>query len=151
VPRKLDAREARFLSPTATSELSKALTRLSENDKSGAITAACGAVDGTTISIYQKLGLGRPPDSFQAKVNTVLDRLQVFEKLRRELSEIGLNASDSEKIAGEMHETTKHAAEALQVVRRAMGDVHSTKPAHARLAYETIKWAAAICGLLEDE
>jgi hypothetical protein len=44
-----------------------------------------------------------------------------------------------------MRETTKHAAEALQVIRRTIGDVHGTKPAYSRIAYDSIKWASAIC------
>ena len=40
----LDARESRFLPPTAGSEIARATARLADGDESGAITAACGAV-----------------------------------------------------------------------------------------------------------
>ena len=61
-----------------------------------------------------------------------------------------MSSNDIDTIVDEIRQTTNHAAQALQVVRRAMGDVHGTKPALTRIAYDTIKWASAICGLLED-
>jgi hypothetical protein len=147
----LDEREARHLPETAKSELAKAISRLTDNDESGAITAACGAVDATTTALYEKHGLGDPSGSFQAKVNTAINRLGVITKLERELAEIGVKPDDARKIAEEVHEATKHAAEALQMIRRTSGDVHGTKPTYTRIAYDSIKWASAICGLLEGE
>ncbi|MBI1956685.1 MAG: hypothetical protein HYS38_09855 [Acidobacteria bacterium] len=148
----IDEREARYLPPTATSELAKAISRLSDNDDSGAITAACGAVDATTTALYEKHKLGDPGGaSFQTKVNTVLNRLGIIAKLEKELTEIGVQRGDAHKIAEEVHEATKHAAEALQVIRRTNGDVHGTKPTYTRIVYDTIKWSSAICGLLEGE
>ena len=90
------------------------------------------------------------PDSFQAKVNTVMKRSRVFDSMRTELSQISMRSEDIEKIVDEMRETTNHAAQALLVIRRAMGDVHGTKPALTRTVYDSIKWASAVCGLLED-
>jgi hypothetical protein len=119
--------------------------------ESGAITSACGAVDGTTTALYEKYNLGNSSASFQAKVNTALGRLGVFSKIEQELTAIGVNPGETQRIREEIHEATKHAAEALQVIRHALGDVHGTKPAYRKLAYETIKWASAICGLLEEE
>jgi len=147
----LDEREARHLPPSATSELTKAITRLADNDESGAITAACGAVDATATALYQKHGLGDPSASFQTKVNTALNKLKVFEKLESQLKDSGIKTEDARKIREEIREATKHATEALQVTRRTLGDVHGTKPAYKKIAYDTIKWASAICGLLEGE
>jgi hypothetical protein len=147
----IDEREARHLPQTATSELTKALSRLADNDESGAITAACGAVDATTTALYEKHNLGDPGASFQAKVNTVINRLGVFDKLERELTEINIRPEDAKRIREEMHEATKHAVEALQVIRRTNGDVHGTKATYTRIVYDTIKWSSAICGLLEGE
>lgn len=147
----LDPREARHLPQTAASELAKAIGRLAEGDESGAITAACGAVDATTTALYVKHNLGDPGASFQAKVNTIMDRLGVFDKLERELQDIRIKPEDARKIRTETQEATKHATEALQVIRRTIGDVHGTKQTYTRVVYDTIKWASAICGLLEGE
>jgi hypothetical protein len=147
----LDEREARHLPQTATSELAKAIDRLAGGDESGAITAACGAVDATTTALYERHNLGDPGASFQTKVNTALDRLGIFEKLEQELQEINIRPEDAHKIRDEMQEATKHATEALQVIRRTNGDVHGTKPTYTRVVYDTIRWASAICGLFEGE
>lgn len=147
----IDEREASFLPPTALPDLTKAMSRLADNDESGAITAACGAVDATTTALYHKHGLGEPSASFQAKVNTVLNRLQVFEKLKQDLIQVGIQPDDAQKITEEVQEATKHAVEALQVIRRTNGDVHGTKPTYTRVVYDTIKWSSAVCGLLEGE
>jgi hypothetical protein len=122
---------------------------MGNGDENGAITAACGAVDTATIAIYAKQGWGPPPDSFQAKVNTVLSKLHVYDEMFEELKQIGLKAEDAKSIVAELYEATKHAANALQVIRRSLGDVHGKKPTYTRLTYDTIKWASAICGLLE--
>jgi hypothetical protein len=149
--RLLDEREARHLPPTAASELTNAITRLTDNQPSAAITAACGALDATTSALYEKHAWGEPPASFQAKVNTALSRLGIFEKLERQLKDVPIKPEDAQKIREEMHEATKHATEALQVIRRTLGDVHGTKPAYKKIAYDTIKWASAICALFEGE
>jgi hypothetical protein len=147
----IDEREARYLPQSATSELAKAISRLADDDESGAITAACGAVDATTTALYKKHNLGDPGAAFQAKVNTVINRLGVFEKLERELRELNISPEDARKIREEMQEATKHAAEALQVIRRTNGDVHGTKPTYRRVVYDAIKWSSAVCGLMEGE
>ncbi len=147
----IDEREAPYLPKQSRSEISAAFDRLVRGDESGAITKACGAVESLVLAIYEKNGWNDIPLAFQAKVNTVVKRLNVFEKMRDELSQIGMRQEDTEKIVEEMQETTKHAAESLQVIRRAMGDVHGTKPALTRTVYDSIKWASAICGLLEAE
>jgi hypothetical protein len=147
----IDEREAQFLPAAATFDLSKAIDRLAQNDESGAITAACGALDATTTALYAKHNLGSPEAGFQAKVNTALNRLEVFEKLERELIEIDVKPEDARKIRDEMHAATKHAVEALQVIRRTNGDVHGTKPTYRRVVYDAIKWSSAVCGLFEGD
>ena len=147
----LDDREARYLPETAMSEIARAMERLALGDESGAITAACGAIDATATHLYEKHQLGDSNASFQAKVNTVLNRLKVFDRLEHELTELRVKPQDAKKIRDELCEATRHATEALQVIRRANGDVHGAKPTYTKMAYDTIKWASAICGLLQGE
>jgi hypothetical protein len=147
----LDDREANYLPKQSQTELSAAFDRLVKGDESGAITKACGAVESLTLALYKKNDWQDVPESFQAKVNTAIKRLKVFDKMKAELSELEMKAEDVAGIVEEMQAATNHAAQALQVIRRAMGDVHGTKPALKRTAYDSIKWAAAICGLLEDQ
>lgn len=148
----LDAREALFLPASASAELARATARLIEGDYSGAITSACGAVDLATQRVYEKYGLGDPGTvAFQAKVNTALKQLHVFENMEKDFKTLGMKPTDISLLISELRETTNHAAQALQVLRRAMGDTHGSKPALRSTAYDTIKWASAICGLLEGK
>lgn len=146
----LDQRESRYLPPTAASEIAKATARLVDGDESGAITAACGAVDLVTQALYQSHGLGDPGRvAFQAKVNTVLQRLNIFDEMKNDFVALGISQADATELVNEFQSTSNHAAQALQILRRTMGDVHGSRPALRKTAYDSIKWASAICALLE--
>ena len=86
----MDDREKPFIPASAADLLSTAIERLANGDENGAITAACGAVDTATVAVYQKYGLGAVPDSFQAKVNTVLSKLHIYDEMFDELKQLGL-------------------------------------------------------------
>lgn len=146
-----DARESQFLPPSSAEQISTAFDRLNLGDEDGAIAAACGAVDTATVAAYEMHNLGKPPDSFQAKVNTVMAALKIYEEIENDLVQLNVKPETAKEIATELQETTKHAANALQVIRRTLGDVHGKKPAYTRLTYDAIKWASAICGLLEGK
>jgi hypothetical protein len=146
----LDAREAAFLPPTSAAELARAAARLAASDWSGAITSACGAVDLATQAIYKRQGLGDPGQaSFQTKVNTALQRLGVFEEMESQFVEQGMRPEDARDIVSHLRQSTNHAAQALQILRRAMGDTHGSRPALKSMAYDAVKWAQAICALFE--
>ena len=147
---ELDAREAQFISPSAATELGRAMSRLIEGDYSGAITSACGAVDLVTQVIYENHNLGNPGRaSFQTKVNTALSRLRVFEGMEQEFVDIGMKPYDASDLIDQMKKASNHAAQALQLLRRTMGDTHGSKPALRQTACDAVKWSSAICGLLE--
>ncbi len=146
----LDARESQFIPSSAAQELARAMSRLLDGDYSGAITSACGAVDLVTQNIYEKYNLGDPgKSSFQTKVNTALQRQNVFETMAQEFEQIEMKPSDISTLIEEMRKAINHAAQALQILRRAMGDTHGSKPALRQTAYDAIKWSSAICGILE--
>jgi len=146
----LDAREAQFLPASASAELARAAARLADGDNSGAITSACGAVDLVTQQVYEKHGMGDPGKvAFQAKVNTALKQLGIFEDMESEFRALGMKPDDALSITNDLHQAANHAAQALQVLRRAMGDTHGSKPAVRSTAYDAVKWASAICGLFE--
>ncbi|OPY75313.1 MAG: hypothetical protein A4E64_01944 [Syntrophorhabdus sp. PtaU1.Bin058] len=148
----LDTREAQFLPASAGAELARATARLAGGDESGAITSACGAVDLVTQQVYEKHGMGDPGKvAFQAKVNTALKQLRVFEDMEAEFKALGIKPDDASSITSDLRQATNHAAQALQVLRRAMGDTHGSRPALRSTAYDAVKWASAICGLLEGK
>lgn len=147
----LDARESQFLPTSSASEIARATARLIAEDYSGAITAACGAVDLLTQEVYKIYDLGDPGKvAFQAKVNTCLKHLSVFGQMRKDFVDLGMSESDASSLVTYMRQATNQAAHALQILRRAMGDTHGSKPALRATAYDSTKWASAICGLLES-
>jgi hypothetical protein len=148
----LDARERPFLPPTSASELARATARLVDGDYTGAITAACGAIDLATQDIYAQEGLGDPAKvAFAAKICTALKQRGVFEGLERGYAAAGMANPDALAVSENLRKATNHAAEALQTIRSKMGDAHGAKPTARKTAYDAIKWASAICGLLADE
>jgi hypothetical protein len=147
----IDQREAPNLPVEAQADLSQAMTRLANNDEGGAITLACGAVDKVMTAIYKKNGWTDFPNSFQARVNTAMQRLGIVDEMNSELQARGIGESEAEKTAVEMTNAIKHAANALEVIRRSQGDAHGSKPTYRRIVYDTIKWSAAICGLFEGK
>lgn len=147
----LDQREALYLPQSSASEIAKATKRLVDGDETGAITSACGAIDTLMQKLYDRHNLGDPArTAFAAKVNTAAQHLSVFENVKSELSALGVSDQDADSFTTDMKKATNHAAQMLQTLRRALGDVHGSKPASRRTAYEAIKWASAICGLFEE-
>jgi hypothetical protein len=71
--------------------------------------------------------------------------------MKREFEEMDVSTQDASSITENMRKATNHAAEVLQTLRRSLGDVHGVKPATHKAAYDAIKWASAICGLLEGQ
>ncbi|MEW6237908.1 MAG: hypothetical protein AB1656_21175 [Candidatus Omnitrophota bacterium] len=147
----LDQRESKFLPTNSASHIAQATSRLINSDYSGAITSACGAVDILMQKIYKEKELGEPGKvGFQAKVNTSLKELHIFELLRQDFQDIDMTEMDITSLVEEMKKATNHAVQFLEVLRRSMGDVHGSKPALRHTAYYAIKLASAICGLFEN-
>ncbi len=144
----LDQRESLYLPSSSAAELAKAMKRLVDEDETGAVTAACGAVDTLMQELYRAHDLGNPNGvAFAAKVNTAAKQLRIFEDMKAELVDLGMNAPDAETIVVQMKRATNHAAQMLQVLRRTMGDVHGSKAALRHTAYDAVKWASAIAAL----
>ncbi len=78
-----DPSELPELPKEAHTDLIKAAIRLRDGDLSGAISAACGAVDSVTAKIYNEYGLGNPKDaSFQEGVNRSFEAKKIIVNLR---------------------------------------------------------------------
>jgi len=57
-------------------------------------------------------------------VNTAAKQLRLFEAMESEFRKVGMPEKDTSELVKEMKSATNHAAQALQVLRRAMGDTH---------------------------
>jgi intracellular sulfur oxidation DsrE/DsrF family protein len=148
----IDAREVPHLPEQARSDLSRAMTFLADGDNNDvAVALAGGAVDKVIEAIYKKNNWQDRPNCFQAGVNTAMQRLRIFEEMEEELTACGIDVNEAKTTAREMADAINHAAQALQVIRKTQGVAHGSRPTHSRMVYDTIKWASAICGLLEGK
>jgi hypothetical protein len=75
--------------------------------------------------------------------------MKVFEEMTTEFRAIGLDEKDAEEAADFFRRAINDASQALQILRKRMGDVHGTRPALRSTAYDCIKLASAICALFQ--
>lgn len=126
-------------------DLRKAAQRLRDGDLSGAIGAACGAVDAATAEAYASGALGDPTKaSFQERCVRALEATGVLPTLEGELEELGWNAQDSNMLAKNMKGTLNQGAYVMQALRSGMGDVHGTKPILRPLVFDCLELARMI-------
>ena len=132
-------------------DLTKAAERL-PNDPSGAISAACGAVDSLCEKIYKDHNLGDiGKASFQEKVKKSLAEVKALENLHAELMLIGWREEDARIFCHNLNGAISQAAYVMQSLRSNMGDVHGSKPYSGILAFDSIKWAMIISSLLREK
>ncbi len=153
VPLKIfDVSELAELPVESRDDMIKAVQRLRDGDLSGALSAACGAVDAKTSAVYESLGLGDPGKaSFQEKCKRALEAKEVFEKLEQELRSLGWEDSDIRRFKNNFEGSLNQAAYVMQTLRSRMGDVHGTKPVLKPLVFDSLKWAELIVRALQTE
>ena len=148
----LDVSDLPELPQASRVDLVKAATRLRNSDPSGAVSAACAAVDAITSIIYQRENLGDPgAASFQEKVSRSLKALNIVSEIEKQLLELGWEQDEAFKIAENVRGSLNQASFVLQSLRSKMGDVHGTKPILKPLVFDSIKWAALIVRLLNED
>lgn len=125
----LDIAELADLPKAAHADIQKAASRLRDGDLSGALSAACGALDRVTSDIYGRYSLGDPGKvSFQERIKKSVDALKMKDSLIQELAEIGWSESDYKLLSANIEGSLNQAAFVMQKLRSDMGDVHGTKP-----------------------
>ena len=146
-----DITELPLLPETAHADLVKAATRVRDGDLTGAITAACGAVDSATFEAYAKYGLGdAAADSFQQRVVKSLDASGALNSLEAELLKLRWDQKDAQKVAKNVRGALNQGAYVLQKLRSDMGDVHGSHPTIEAVVYDAVKWAALSVRLLRN-
>ncbi len=153
VPLKIfDVSELAELPVESRDDMVKAAQRLRDGDLSGALSAACGAVDATTSAVYESLDLGDSGKaSFQEKCKRALEAKEAFMKLEQELRSLGWEDSDIAKFKNNFEGALNHAAYVMQTLRSRMGDVHGTKPVIKTLVFDSLKWAELIVRALQTK
>ncbi|QNI00304.1 hypothetical protein [Shewanella algae] len=144
-----DVSELIDIPDAAHTDIQKAASRLRDGDLSGALSAACGALDTVTSDIYSRYNLGDAGKaSFQERIKKSIDALKVKDSLIHELSEIGWPESDYKPLSANIEGSLNQAAFVMQKLRSDMGDVHGTKPVISALVYDSIKWSSLLLRVL---
>ena len=153
VPLKIfDPSELAELPLSSRDDMVKAAQRFRDGDLSGAVSAACGAVDAATSAVYRSSDLGDPGRaSFQEKCKQALRAKGVFEKLEQDLRCLGWKDSDIPGFKKNFEGALNQAAYVMQTLRSRMGDVHGTKPILKPLVFDSLKWAELIVRALRAD
>jgi len=145
----LDPSDLEELDSAAKGDLVKAAMRFRDGDLSGAISAACGAVDCVTSRIYQDKGLGDAGKaSFQERCKVAFNEVGIFTAVSNQLKEIQWKDSGVVPFSKNFEGALNQAAYVMQSLRANMSDVHGTKPVLKPLVFDSVKWAQIIVSLL---
>jgi len=146
-----DQREARYLPESAISEISTALGRLVDDDRDGALAAACSAVETATADVYREKSLGDPAsgDSFQKKAMTAISASGKLTALEAELVSLGWDPKDADLLRKSLTSMLNQAAYIMQSLRSRMSDVHGAKPALESVVFDALKLASIMTSLMK--
>ena len=146
----LDVTELIDVPEIARTDLVKAASRYQDGDLSGALAAACAAVDSATNMAYSRYSLGDPTRvRFRTKCEKALDANDTIGELIRELGELGWEAAHAEELANNMRGSLIQGAFVMQSLRSRMSDVHGTKSVLRTVVFDSIKWASLIVAALK--
>lgn len=132
-------------------DLLKAAQRFRDGDLSGAISAACGAVDSATSAVYDQAQLGDSScASFQERCKRALLAKGVIPALEEQLRALGWPNSDIVPFKKNFEGSLTQGAYVMQTLRSKMGDVHGTKSIVKPLVFDSLKWAELLVRSLSE-
>jgi hypothetical protein len=145
----LDTSDLPELPAAAHEDLIKAAVRFRDGDLTGAVSAACGAVDSTTASVYEESELGAPGDaSYQERVKVSLRERGSFPALQQDLEQLGWSPGEAKRLIQNFEGAINQAAYVMQSLRSGMGDVHGSKPSLRALVFDSLKFSQLLVRLL---
>jgi hypothetical protein len=148
----LDRKDLEELDVVCREDLVKSATRFRDGDLSGALSAACAAVDSITTKIYQSQGLGDPGGaSFQERCKVALNTTGIFTAVSSDLKDIDWKDSGIVPFSKNFEGSLNQAAYVMQSLRANMSDVHGSKPVLKPLVFDSVKWAQIIIRLLSGK
>jgi len=147
----LDPQTLEDIPSACRQDLLKAAQRFRDGDLTGAVTAACGAVDTATSQVYRELDLGDPQDaSFQERCNRAMKAKGALPQVEAQLHSLGWDEADVKQFQQNLRSALNTGANVMQTLRRKMGDVHGSKPILRSLAFDCLRWAELIVGALVE-
>jgi hypothetical protein len=145
----LDKDDLNEIDQISRDDLLKAAKRFRDGDLSGAISAACGAVDSITAKIYQSHNMNDfGKTSFQERCKTSLKLIGFFTEIENELKDINWKGEGVVPFTKNVEGALNQASYIMQSLRVNMSDVHGTKPVLKPLVFDSIKWSQIIVRLL---
>ncbi len=146
-----DPEDLAELPEEARQDLLKAAQRFRDGDLSGAISAACGAVDSATSLVYQQAQLGDPGGaSFQERCKRASSAKGVIPALEEQLRTLGWPDAEIVPFKKNFEGALTQGAYVMQTLRSKMGDVHGTKPIVKPLVFDSLKWAELLVRSLAE-
>jgi hypothetical protein len=113
-----DPLELEQVSKKPRHELIKAAERLRNGDLSGAVTAACGAVEICTEAVYEKYRLGNPREaSFQERCKRALDAIRIAYVLEEQLQNMGWKQEQIKLLVNNFQGSLNQGAYVMQSLR----------------------------------
>jgi hypothetical protein len=132
-------------------DLVKAATRFRDGDLSGAISAACGAVDSITGKIYLEKNLGDPgPAAFQEKVARSLEATGILTQIESDLVQLNWEPAKARQLTQNLKGSLNQASLVMQTLRSRMGDVHGTKATLKALVFDSLQWSKLILRIFTE-
>lgn len=148
----LDPSAIEDLPDDARPDMIKAAQRFRDGDLSGAISAACGAVDCVTSRIYRDRQLGDPANaSFQERCSKAVVASNVPTRLQSDLLDLGWPPEEITPFKKNFAGALNQGAYVMQTLRSKMGDVHGSKPILRPLVFDSIKWAELLIRAIEPD
>jgi len=145
-----DPKDLEEITEAPRADLVKAAERIRDGDLSGAISAACAAVDTCTGAIYEEYQLGNVQNSsFQERCKKALDAVGSLQLMEDQLREIGWEDDRVAPFRNNFQGALNHGAYVMQTLRSGMGDVHGTKPILKPLVFDCLRWAEVVIRTLE--
>lgn len=148
----LDKKDLEEMEDASKTDLLKAAVRFRDGDLSGALLAACGAIQSVVGKIYQSENLPAfNKASFQESCNKALKAIGIFDAVERDLKKLGWEDSKIKFLLGNLKSSLNGAAHIMQSLRSNMSDAHGSKPVLKPLVFDSIKWSEIIIRLLSDK
>jgi hypothetical protein len=145
-----DASELEDFPVESRQDMVKAAQRFRDGDLSGAVSAACGAVDSVTTKVYSEQNLGDPGNaSFQERCKRAVSARGVIPAMENELRKLGWKEENIVPFKKNFEGALNQGAFVIQTLRSSMGDVHGTKPILRPLVFDSIKWAELLIRAIE--
>ena len=147
----LDLHDLAVLPEASHQDMAKAAARFAEGDLSGALSAACGAVDSAVQAVLDEYGLSdsQTRRSFQERYKQALRAKKTLENVEAELRTLGWEEREARRVAKNMEGSLNQGAFVMQSLRSRMSDVHGTQDVIPTVVFDSIKWAALLVATLK--